>query len=161
METLGNTKAPVEISVVLCVQEDERREPRTTLAKWVGTETLGGEPITSYVWIISMKFKQVKKCTLLNSPLSISRQALVLVNKAVLWIQIRRHTTKSVFGTSSLHMPSLWIWLNKCSTLNEINPTMAIESIPNLRRHVAQVESLVHGLLYLLWEHGRVDNVIP
>lgn len=44
---LGRTKAPVEISATFGVEGDEGLDARTTFAKWVGTETFGGEPITS------------------------------------------------------------------------------------------------------------------
>jgi hypothetical protein len=47
MEALGNTKAPVEISEMSGLELEVGREPKTTLAKWVGTATFGGEPITS------------------------------------------------------------------------------------------------------------------
>ena len=44
---LGRTKAPVEISGTSRVFGDDGRVVNTTLAKCVGTETFGGEPITS------------------------------------------------------------------------------------------------------------------
>ena len=47
MGAFGSTKAPVEISGISGVSGDDGFEVNTTLAKWVGTETLGGDPITS------------------------------------------------------------------------------------------------------------------
>jgi len=46
---LGRTKAPVDISWMLGVEGDTGFDARTTFAKWVGTETFGGLPITSWV----------------------------------------------------------------------------------------------------------------
>lgn len=47
MGAFGNTKAPVEISVTLGVDGEDGLDVNTTLAKCVGTETFGGEPMTS------------------------------------------------------------------------------------------------------------------
>lgn len=48
MTAFGSTNAPVEISGTWGVEGDDGRDVRTTLAKWVGTATFGGLPITSY-----------------------------------------------------------------------------------------------------------------
>lgn len=45
----GSTNAPAEISSVSGAEGDKGLEASTTLAKWVGTATFGGDPITSYV----------------------------------------------------------------------------------------------------------------
>ena len=47
MIAFGRTKAPVEISGTSGVEGEDGLEARTTFAKWVGTATLGGEPMTS------------------------------------------------------------------------------------------------------------------
>ena len=47
---LGRTKAPVEISGMFGVEGDDGFEVRTTLAKWVGTATFGGVPMTSWCY---------------------------------------------------------------------------------------------------------------
>ena len=44
---LGSTKAPVETSETKGVEDEDGREARTTLAKCVGTPTLGVFPMTS------------------------------------------------------------------------------------------------------------------
>ena len=49
MIALGKTKAPVASSKILGVGGEDGFVVRTTLAKWVGTETFGGEPMTSCV----------------------------------------------------------------------------------------------------------------
>lgn len=49
MTALGRTKAPVDSSKVLGFEGEDGLLVKTTLAKWVGTDTLGGEPITSWV----------------------------------------------------------------------------------------------------------------
>lgn len=49
MTALGRTKAPVASSRISGVDGDDGFVVNTTLAKWVGTDTLGGEPITSCV----------------------------------------------------------------------------------------------------------------
>jgi len=46
---LGNTNAPVESSKMSGVDGEVGFAVKTTLAKCVGTDTLGGEPITSCV----------------------------------------------------------------------------------------------------------------
>jgi hypothetical protein len=46
---LGSTNAPAESSSMFGVPGDDGLEVRTTFAKWVGTATFGGEPITSWV----------------------------------------------------------------------------------------------------------------
>jgi len=45
---LGRTKAPSESSTIDGVAGETGRAARTTLAKWVGTATFGGEPMSSY-----------------------------------------------------------------------------------------------------------------
>jgi len=45
---LGSTNAPVETSETRGVEDEDGREARTTLAKCVGTPTLGEFPMTSY-----------------------------------------------------------------------------------------------------------------
>jgi hypothetical protein len=50
MGALGSTKAPVDISSTSGVDGEDGLLAKTTLAKWVGTLTLGGEPITSCVY---------------------------------------------------------------------------------------------------------------
>ena len=47
--SLGRTNAPVEISRTSGVDGEVGRDVNTTFAKWVGTATFGGFPITSYV----------------------------------------------------------------------------------------------------------------
>ena len=47
---LGRTNAPVEISGTSGVDGEDGFDVSTTLAKWVGTEMFGGEPITSCVY---------------------------------------------------------------------------------------------------------------
>jgi len=47
MIAFGRTKAPVEISRMSGVAGEETLDARTTFAKWVGTETFGGDPMTS------------------------------------------------------------------------------------------------------------------
>ena len=47
ISAFGKTKAPVEISGTCGVDGDEGLDVRTTFAKWVGTDTFGGFPITS------------------------------------------------------------------------------------------------------------------
>ena len=47
MTAFGRTNAPVEISGMSGVRGEDGFEVRTTFAKWVGTETLGGVPMTS------------------------------------------------------------------------------------------------------------------
>jgi hypothetical protein len=47
---LGKTNAPVDISGISGVVGEEGLDTSTTLAKCVGTATLGGEPITSCVY---------------------------------------------------------------------------------------------------------------
>jgi hypothetical protein len=49
MDALGSTNAPVDISTSSGLEADDGREVRTTFAKWVGTEMLGGVPINSCV----------------------------------------------------------------------------------------------------------------
>ena len=49
MTALGKTNAPVDISGMSGVAGEEGLDARTTLAKWVGTATFGGDPITSCV----------------------------------------------------------------------------------------------------------------
>ena len=49
MTALGNTNAPVDISRISGVAGEEGLDARITLAKWVGTATFGGDPITSCV----------------------------------------------------------------------------------------------------------------
>lgn len=48
MAALGSTNAPVEVSVTRGVEGEDGREARITLAKCVGTPTLGEFPMTSY-----------------------------------------------------------------------------------------------------------------
>jgi hypothetical protein len=48
MRAFGSTNAPVEISSRPGVAGEDGREVSTTFAKWVGTATFGGEPMTSY-----------------------------------------------------------------------------------------------------------------
>lgn len=50
MAALGRTNAPVAISGTSGVDGEDGLDVSTTLAKWVGTEILGGEPITSCVY---------------------------------------------------------------------------------------------------------------
>ena len=50
MTALGRTKAPVDNSKVSRVEGEDGLLAKTTFAKWVGTDTLGGEPITSWVY---------------------------------------------------------------------------------------------------------------
>lgn len=50
MTALGRTKAPVDNSKVSIVEGEDGLLAKTTFAKWVGTDTLGGEPITSWVY---------------------------------------------------------------------------------------------------------------
>ena len=50
MAALGRTNAPVEISGTPGVDGEDGFDVSTTLAKCVGTEMLGGEPITSCVY---------------------------------------------------------------------------------------------------------------
>lgn len=47
---LGRTKAPEESSRMSGVDGDAGRDVKTTFAKCVGTDTLGGDPITSCVF---------------------------------------------------------------------------------------------------------------
>ena len=47
MTAFGRTKAPVDISEMSGVEGEDGLLAKTTFAKWVGTDTLGGEPITS------------------------------------------------------------------------------------------------------------------
>jgi hypothetical protein len=54
MDALGRMNAPVETSTSFAPQPGEGRVVSTTLAKCVGTATLGGDPITSYVYVIEM-----------------------------------------------------------------------------------------------------------
>ena len=49
MTALGSTKAPVDISGISGLAGEDGLDASTTLAKCVGTETLGGEPIISCV----------------------------------------------------------------------------------------------------------------
>lgn len=49
MGALGSTNAPVEISMMFGVDGEEGFAVSTTFAKCVGTDTFGGEPITSCV----------------------------------------------------------------------------------------------------------------
>jgi hypothetical protein len=49
MIALGRMNAPAASSRMSGVPGEDGLEVRTTLAKWVGTPTLGGEPITSWV----------------------------------------------------------------------------------------------------------------
>jgi len=49
MGALGSTNAPVLISGIFGVLGEDGLVVNTTLAKWVGTATLGGEPMTSCV----------------------------------------------------------------------------------------------------------------
>jgi hypothetical protein len=49
MTVLGRTKAPVDISKMSGSEGEDGLLAKTTFAKWVGTDTLGGEPITSWV----------------------------------------------------------------------------------------------------------------
>ena len=49
MTALGRTKAPVDNSKISRVEGEDGLLAKTTFAKWVGTDTLGGEPITSWV----------------------------------------------------------------------------------------------------------------
>lgn len=49
MTAFGRTKAPKESSKISGVAGEVGLDARTTLAKCVGTETFGGEPITSCV----------------------------------------------------------------------------------------------------------------
>jgi len=49
MTALGKTKAPVDSSKMSGVEGEDGLLVKTTFAKWVGTDTLGGEPITSWV----------------------------------------------------------------------------------------------------------------
>jgi hypothetical protein len=50
---LGKTNAPVDTSKMCGVWGDDGLAANTTLAKWVGTATFGGEPITSYVYVVA------------------------------------------------------------------------------------------------------------
>lgn len=50
MTAFGRTNAPVEISGTSGVFGEEGFKVRTTFAKWVGTATLGGVPMTSWVY---------------------------------------------------------------------------------------------------------------
>ena len=50
MTALGRTKAPVDISKISRVEGEDGLLAKITFAKWVGTDTLGGEPITSWVY---------------------------------------------------------------------------------------------------------------
>lgn len=50
MGALGSTKAPADSSRIFGDDGDDGFEVNTTFAKWVGTEILGGEPITSFVY---------------------------------------------------------------------------------------------------------------
>ena len=65
MGALGSTNAPVLISGVFGVLGEEGLVANTTLAKWVGTATFGGEPMTSCVYGIvqSSGFTRVEKST--------------------------------------------------------------------------------------------------
>ena len=47
MTTFGRTKAPVNSSKVSGFEGEDGLLAKTTFAKWVGTDTLGGDPITS------------------------------------------------------------------------------------------------------------------
>jgi len=47
MTALGRTKAPVNNSKMSGFEGEDGLLVNTTLAKWVGTDTLGGEPMTS------------------------------------------------------------------------------------------------------------------
>jgi hypothetical protein len=47
MIAFGRTKAPVESSRMSGVDGEDDLDANTTFAKWVGTETFGGDPITS------------------------------------------------------------------------------------------------------------------
>jgi len=47
MMALGRTKAPVDNSKMSGFEGEDGLHAKTTFAKWVGTDTLGGEPITS------------------------------------------------------------------------------------------------------------------
>lgn len=51
---LGSTNAPVDSSRMSGVEGDVGLDVRTTFAKCVGTETLGGDPITSCVWNLAL-----------------------------------------------------------------------------------------------------------
>jgi hypothetical protein len=52
MLAFGKTNAPAEISGMSGVEGEDGRVVSTTLAKCVGTATLGGDPITSCVYFI-------------------------------------------------------------------------------------------------------------
>jgi hypothetical protein len=53
MGALGSTNAPVDSSSTSGVDGEDGLLANTTLAKWVGTLMLGGEPITSCVYSLS------------------------------------------------------------------------------------------------------------
>lgn len=55
MAALGRTKAPSASSGTSGVDGEEGFDVITTLAKCVGTEMLGGEPITSCVCVLSVR----------------------------------------------------------------------------------------------------------
>jgi hypothetical protein len=50
MAAFGRTNAPAESSRMSGVEGDAGFDARTTFAKCVGTETFGGEPMTSCVY---------------------------------------------------------------------------------------------------------------
>jgi hypothetical protein len=45
----GSTKAPVESSSISGVEGEDNLDVNTTFAKCVGTETFGGDPMTSWI----------------------------------------------------------------------------------------------------------------
>jgi hypothetical protein len=55
---LGKTKAPVLISCMLGLLGEAGLDVKTTFAKWVGTETFGGEPITSCVYNVEIELNE-------------------------------------------------------------------------------------------------------
>jgi hypothetical protein len=66
MTALGRTKAPVDISKMSGFEGEDGLLVKITFAKWVGTDTLGGEPITSWVCQdVSSKKKRIALVLLL------------------------------------------------------------------------------------------------
>ena len=85
MTALGRTKAPVDNSRMSRVEGEDGLLAKITFAKWVGTDTLGGEPITSWVCQDeSSRRESLKDYCCTGLPLAICHQLPVEVG-IVVW----------------------------------------------------------------------------
>lgn len=108
MIALGKTKAPVDSSKISGFEGDDGLLVKTTFAKWVGTDTFGGEPITSWVYRNeSWKKELLYDCCRISLPLAISHQLPVEVGIVVQWTHKRPWRILLDGDTNLLDKPNL------------------------------------------------------